>query len=225
MIVSLRDDHGVGLRDEHKALTRQRVLAAVLDLVADGSIDELSVPAVAARSGVSLATIYRYFPTRADLLAEAAAEPARQALADAPEPQPGDDPLAAFQRAMWTSFAERMPLLRQQLASEPGRQMRAVRTSTSTARLEAYLRARGVDPDSAEGRRLTSLILLLSGSIALVELHDRQGLDVDEALTNSLWAVETLVQATAAAPTARTTRRRTSPRTATTGRRRTTEAR
>jgi hypothetical protein len=40
------------------------------------------------------------------------------------------------------------------------------------------------------------MLLLVSGSLALVELHDRQGLDVDDALDASLWAVQTLIEAT-----------------------------
>src|SRR6478735_1224214 len=101
----------MSLRDDQRAMTRERVLAAVLELVADGALDELSVPAVAKRSGVSVATIYRYFPTRDDLLVAAAAEPSRQAL-QRPAGRPGDDELAAFQRTMWHDFAGNMPLLR-----------------------------------------------------------------------------------------------------------------
>ena len=96
----------------------------MLELVAEGSLDELSVPAVAQRSGVSLATIYRYFPTRDELLAAAAAEPSRRALSQPPAPRPDDDDLAAFQRAMWHDFAGNLPLLRHQIASAAGRAMR-----------------------------------------------------------------------------------------------------
>ena len=185
----------MGLRDEHKALTRSRVLGAVLDLLAEGSLDELSVPAVAERSGVSLATIYRYFPTRAKLLSAAAAEPSRQALTRFEGRRSGEDDLAAFQRAMWVDFAGRMSLLRHQLASEAGRSMRSERVETSSAMLDPYLRSRGVDPDTAEGRRLTSLIMLVTGSVALLELHDRQGIQLDDALCISRWAVDALVAA------------------------------
>lgn len=195
MIISFRDDGSMGLRDEHKALTRTRVLGAVLDLLAEGSLDALSVPAVAERSGVSLATIYRYFPTRAELLSAAATEPSRQALARSEGRRPGEDDLSAFQRAMWVAFAERMPLLRHQLASEAGRSMRTERLETSSAMLDPYLRSRGVDPDTAAGKRLTSLILLMTGSVALLELHDRQDIPLDDALRISRWAVDTLVAA------------------------------
>ena len=114
-------------------MTRRKVLGAVLDLVAEGTFDELSVPAVARRSGVSLATIYRYFPTKDQLLAAAADEPSRQALAVNPDRRPGDDDFATFQRAMWTSFATNLPLLRHQVTSEAGRDMRQARLARSRA--------------------------------------------------------------------------------------------
>jgi AcrR family transcriptional regulator len=183
------------LRDEHRELTRGKVLGAVLDLVAEGSLDELSVPAVARRSGVSLATIYRYFPTKDQLLAAAAEEPSRQALAAEPDRHPGDDDFAAFQRAMWTSFASNLPLLRHQITSEAGRDMRQARLARSRAQLAVYIKGRSVDPESAEGQRVIAMLLLVCGSLALVELHDRQGLDVDDALSTSLWAADVLIGA------------------------------
>jgi AcrR family transcriptional regulator len=187
------------LREEHRALTTRTILDAVLDLVAAGSLDELSVPAVAKRSGVSLATIYRYFRTKDELLLAAAAEPARRALAAATTDPPSDvgaDTLATFQRAMWHEFATNLPLLRHQVTSAAGREMRDARLSTSRAQLAEYLAGHGIDATSAAGRRLVSLVLLISGSLALVELHDRQGLPVDQAIEVSQWAVQALVEAT-----------------------------
>jgi AcrR family transcriptional regulator len=181
----------------------------VLDLVAEGSFDELSVPAVARRSGVSLATIYRYYPTKDRLLAAAADEPSRQALAAEGDRRPGDDDFAAFQRAMWTSFASNLPLLRHQITSEAGRDMRVARLARSRAQLAAYVEGRGVDAESAEGERLISLLLLVSGSLALVELHDRQGMEVDDALSTSCWAADVLIGASRT--TNNTRRKRTSP--------------
>jgi AcrR family transcriptional regulator len=188
----------VGLREEQRELTRRMVLGAVLDLVAEGTLDEVSVPAVARRSGVSVATIYRYFPSKDDLLAAAAAEPSRIALTstDRPAAQPGDDEFAMFLRAMWHEFAGNLPLLRHQISSEAGREMRRARFADGRVRLAAYVEEFGVDPTSAEGERLISLIMLISGSIALVELHDRQGMDVDDAIDASLWAVHALIDTT-----------------------------
>jgi AcrR family transcriptional regulator len=174
------------------------VLGAVLDLVAEGTLDEVSVPAVARRSGVSVATIYRYFPSKDDLLAAAAAEPSRLALTstDRPASQPGDDEFATFLRAMWHEFSGNLPLLRHQISSEAGRAMRRARLADGRDRLAAYVEAFGVDSSSVDGERLISLIMLVSGSIALVELHDRQGLEVGDAIDTSLWAVQALIDAT-----------------------------
>ena len=186
----------MSLRDEQRALTRQKVLAAVVELVAEGSLDELSVPAVSTHSGVSVATIYRYFPTRDELLAAAAAEPSNRALQHRPDPRPEDDNLASFQRAMWQDFAANLPLLRHQLASTAGREMRAARLERSRTLLGDYVERHGIDPNSVEGQRLVSVLLLVNGSLALIELHDRQGLDVDDALEHSLWAMRGLIDTT-----------------------------
>ena len=186
----------MNLRDEQRALTRHKVLAAVLELVGDGVLDDLSVPAVARRSGVSVATIYRHFPTRDDLLAAAAAEPSRRAMTRTAAAQPDDDDLAAFQRTMWHDFADNLPLLRHQIASAAGRDMRSARLEGSRRSLAAYLEQQGVDPSTPAGERLISLLLLISGSLAVIELHDRQGLDIDDAIDRSLWATRALIDAT-----------------------------
>ena len=185
----------VTLRDDQRELTRRTVLAAVIDLVAEGTLDELSVPAVSRRSGVSVATIYRYFPTKNELLAAAAAEPSRHALDVAAPRRPGDDDFAAFQRAMWNDFAHNLPLLRHQLTSEAGREMRDSRLERSRELLAGYIRNQGVDPEQPEGQRLIAMLLLVSGSLGLVELHDRQGLDIDDAIETSLWATRALITA------------------------------
>lgn len=184
------------LRAEQRELTRRTILTAVLDLLAEGTLGDLSVPAVSRRSGVSVATIYRYFPTRDELLTAAAAEPSRRALEAQPGPREGDDDLAAFQRAMWHEFAGNLPLLRHQVASPAGREMRQARLARSRRQLAAHLADSGIDADSAAGQRLVSMLLLVSGSLALVELHDRQGLDVDTAIEHSLWAARALIDAT-----------------------------
>lgn len=186
----------MNLRDEHKSLTRRKVLGAVLELVSESALDEVSVPSVARRSGVSLATIYRYFPNRDALLAAAAEEPARQALAAADSRVvAGDDEFAATVRAMWHHFATNMPLLRHQLASEAGRTMRASRIDRSRQQLHRYLGGRGVDAESAIGRQLVATLLLIGGSLALVEFADRQGLSVDEAVAVTTWATNALIDA------------------------------
>lgn len=170
----------------------------MLALVSEGELDELSIPAVARRSGASAATIYRYFPNRDQLLAAAAQEPARQAVAADPvAAADGGDPLAAFMGTMWRELSRNLPLLRHQVSSAAGREMRQARLEQSRGMTASYLASRGVDPTSPDGERVVALILLVTGSLGLVELHDRQGLPVERAIDTAGWALQVLVEAAA----------------------------
>ena len=118
----------MSIRTAQKELTRQRILDAVLDLVAEGELAEVTVPDVARRSGASVATIYRYFPTKDALFEAAAAEPARARPAAAGR---RDRARRCVPAQLWSAFAENMALLRHQLASDAGREMRAARYESS----------------------------------------------------------------------------------------------
>src|SRR3954463_10594410 len=57
--------------EARKAATRERIVAAALDQLADGGYASATVQAVAGRAGVATGTVYRHFPSKADLFAEA----------------------------------------------------------------------------------------------------------------------------------------------------------
>ena len=56
--------------EARKAATRERIAAAALDQVAEGGYASARVQAVAARAGVAVGTVYRHFPSKAELFAE-----------------------------------------------------------------------------------------------------------------------------------------------------------
>jgi AcrR family transcriptional regulator len=56
--------------EARKAATRENIAAAALDQVAAGGYASASVQAVAGRAGVAVGTVYRHFPSKADLFAE-----------------------------------------------------------------------------------------------------------------------------------------------------------
>jgi len=184
----------MSLRTEQRELTRTKILQAVLDLVAADALDDLSVPAVARRSGVSLATIYRYFPTKDALIAAAAREPARTVFGERFTPRGDDDELGTFVRMMWAELAGNLPLLRHQISSAAGREMRRARLDESRRMLADYLPRFGVDPATPAGERLIAALITMTGSLALVELHDRQELPVDEAVETAIWAARALIE-------------------------------
>jgi AcrR family transcriptional regulator len=56
--------------EARKAETRERIVSAALDQLADGGYASASVQAVASRAGVATGSVYRHFPSKADLFTE-----------------------------------------------------------------------------------------------------------------------------------------------------------
>src|SRR2546423_11375908 len=56
--------------EARKAETRERIVAAALDQLAEGGYASANVQAVAARAGVATGSVYRHFPSKGDLFAE-----------------------------------------------------------------------------------------------------------------------------------------------------------
>ena len=61
--------------------TRAAILKAARRIVAEGGFQEAQVAAVAAAAGVATGTVYRYFPSKADLISELIADVSRDELA------------------------------------------------------------------------------------------------------------------------------------------------
>src|SRR3954463_12628470 len=55
--------------EARRVATRKRVVSAAHELIARGGYREAQVAAVAARAGVATGTVYRHFPSKADLFA------------------------------------------------------------------------------------------------------------------------------------------------------------
>src|SRR5207253_10810378 len=56
--------------EARKAATRERIVAAALDQLAEGGYASASMVAVARRAGVATGSVYRHFPSKGDLFAE-----------------------------------------------------------------------------------------------------------------------------------------------------------
>src|SRR5918911_3155408 len=93
------------LRDQQAAVARNRILHAVAELLELEGAAELTMPQVANLSGVSLRTVYRYYPTREELL-DAAGRWIGGELLRQGYPTSLDDVADSFERAC-TEFDER----------------------------------------------------------------------------------------------------------------------
>jgi AcrR family transcriptional regulator len=56
--------------EARKAIVRKRIVSAARELIARGGYAEAQVAAVASRAGVATGTVYRHFPSKAELFAE-----------------------------------------------------------------------------------------------------------------------------------------------------------
>jgi AcrR family transcriptional regulator len=71
--------------------TRERLLAAAVELLEEGGYAAASVAAIAARSGVATGALYRHFPSKAELFVEVFRTMAEQELASLYEASAGPD--------------------------------------------------------------------------------------------------------------------------------------
>ncbi len=63
------------------AARRSAILAAAREAAADGGMAAVQIAPVAIRAGVAAGTVYRYFPSKADLISELIADVSRDELA------------------------------------------------------------------------------------------------------------------------------------------------
>ncbi len=185
------------LRDSHKRTTRDRIVRAVAELVADAHPAAISVPAVAKRAGVGVATVYRYFPSKEALLDASAMVLGDDAKLTSLDAYPTTfDELTSLLPDQFAAIARQIPLARNQLASPLGRQLRQVRWEAKQAAVTAALQGSGIDPTSTEGQRFAAIADVLTSSTAVLELHDKAGIPIDEAADHVLWALAVLERAT-----------------------------
>ncbi len=135
-------------RSDRRTAAREGILAAAHRQLADAGCASASVAAVAARAGVAAGTLYRHFPSRAELLAEVVGDALRAehallaAAGAAPAPRAA---LEAWVR-LAAARAAQAPRLAFALAAEPCEpEVEAVRRREGLARQEtlAALLARG----------------------------------------------------------------------------------
>ncbi|MFF5155051.1 TetR/AcrR family transcriptional regulator [Streptomyces sp. NPDC000348] len=148
-----------GLRERKKTKTREAIRDATYGLVREQGYDATTVEQIAERAEVSPSTVFRYFPTKEDivltdeydgpLLAELAARPAD-------EPWP-DSVRYVLRKAVGLAMTEQpdATLLRARLTAEvPAVRSRMLESLSATARLLAGTVAvrTGLDPDGLEVR-------------------------------------------------------------------------
>jgi len=184
----------VSLHDEHAAATRSRILDAVVDLIVKEHPATLSMPAVAARAGVSLRTVYRYFPTK-EALIDAIGEigSPEETLRNFPPDALRLANLRDYLRSLWTELEPTRTLMKAQKATPLGEEISKQRAKRRKPVIERVLADEGVQLDPDDHDRLVAMVSMLVSRTTLFELTDVMGLTADEAARLSVWTIHAIL--------------------------------
>ena len=181
----------MALREQQREATREQIIQAVHDVLAEESPATLSMPRIAERAGTSLRTLYRYFPTK-EALVDAASESFR-----VPASVVGGDvnlrTLPDYMETVWTGFTEIIGAIRAQHLTPAGRALRDARLPRNRRGVRESLEADGIDLPDPDLDRLVDLIVTMMSSSTYLELVDRLGHDEKDAARLAAWAVAACV--------------------------------
>lgn len=179
------------LRTRQAALARNAILETFVRHLDAGDADDLAMEQLASEAGVSRRTLYRYFPSRSQLLAAAGewiqAEVLRLPIEIGPEG------IAGSFRAATSRMQRRPRLARALLRTQAGR---SVRGELRDARVEAIRRAVEAEAPGASARELeraAAVVAYLCSSNAWTTMQDESGLDAASAEAAVEWAIEALL--------------------------------
>ena len=164
------------LRDQQAEATRQAIVDAFLELAHAENAIGISIPAVAARSGVSVLTIYRYFPSKDSLQSAAALRFDERARAVFGYVMLDESTFPDYLLQLWTQFATEIPAVLAEHSSPIGRQLRATRLPGARQAVR-----RAIPGLAANNEAVDSLVAITSSSM-FIELVVRMGHSTEDAV-------------------------------------------
>jgi AcrR family transcriptional regulator len=183
------------LRAEQAEETRRRILDAAMRVIAKGVLD-ISVPAIAREAGVSVATVYRHFRTKRDLVGAVYPHAMRSAgLREVAAPRTLDE----LHDSVVEDFGQLDGLdevTRAAMASPASEQVRRLSMPVRTAAFVRLADSIEPRPSPADRDRIARLLMILTGSSAQRMWREHFGLTVDEAADDIDWIVRAAAAAT-----------------------------
>ncbi len=181
------------LRQEQAGATRERILAAMADLLlTEGRIEQVTNRAVAAAAGVTEVTVYRHFPSRDVLLRGLWEWLNRRNGVTVGMPESADDIIAKLP-ALYATFDAAPAHIVASLTSQQGREMRE---SLNEPRRAAFLSAvveAAPDLPAGEQEKAAAMLQLIYSAYGWVSLREQWGVTGERAADAATWAVQTLL--------------------------------
>jgi AcrR family transcriptional regulator len=181
---------GPSLRERRRQETAELILDAVLDLVAEAGIDGLTMEAVAERVGVSLRTVYRYFPDRASLLTAALGRHNEAVPFESPT---SPDQIGAAYGEVFSRFDDAPAIVQAVLAARVAGSVRWDARAKRIREIEEALAPACDHLPRQEAEQATAVIVYLANALAWLSLRDESGLDGQRSGAAITWAIDTLV--------------------------------
>jgi AcrR family transcriptional regulator len=179
------------LRERQSEQTREAILEAIAAELAENGLQELHIPAVARRAGVSIRTVYRYFPTR-DALLDAAEEWIDRSIGSADFSRPIDE-FPSMTEDVFRQFDANETMMLAHWATSLGRD---VRERGRKRRQQAYreaLRDITSNLSRTEARAAHAVISYLLSSRAWKTLREEFGMSGAESGKAVAWALRALI--------------------------------
>ncbi len=186
------------LRERQAQEVRQAVLDAVIAELEDRAADDVSMGDVARAAGISLRTLYRYFPDRSALL-QAAGEHLYGSLG-VPFDVAGPQDIAASFLDAARRLSTRPELARALVRTTAGRSTRSGVRGRRVEAIQAALRPLTDDLDPDTARWAAAVVTHLCSSASWVLIADESGLEAGDAQQAVAWALDTFVSALQDAP-------------------------
>jgi AcrR family transcriptional regulator len=182
-----------GLRERQAAVVRAAILDALATRLDHDDPDDVAMPQVAADAGISLRTLYRYFPTK-EAMFDAVGDHVVARLGLPREIRDADDIARVFRESARRG-AQSPELVRSMLVTRLGRR---ARSSHRRRRVESIMTALAgvtahLPPDEARARQ--GAVAYLASLPAWITISEECGLDAEDAQRGLAWAIQTLVDA------------------------------
>lgn len=181
----------VPLREKQAKQLRIAVLEAVIAKLESEAPDDVSMADIAQSAGISLRTLYRYFPDRASLL-QSAGEYLYSSLGvpvDIAEPE---DIARSFNEAA-RRLAARPRLTRALVRTGAGQVARSAMRKQRVQAIRAALKPATAGLDTDLVRRATALITHLCSATSWVSIADESGLSDADAQAAVSWGIDALI--------------------------------
>ncbi len=185
------------IRKRQKQQTRTRILEGLIKVMGDGLAD-ISIPAVAKASEISIPTIYRYFPTKQALIDALPAYLAEKIGAPTLAPQSDLENYLATIKAFYSNADKMDESLRAAALSEAAGNIRRTTRPERLQMVEDMLTPFITDLPIEEQKRLRNVVLVLATSAVIRAFTDYLDLSWQEAADHVVWAIQTLVNGASA---------------------------